>query len=352
VKNSPIADAPEMVLAAESGHLFLRGDGNRCHEQHLGQFPIDAHVASEWARHINALHQLRTERTFDFCFLPAPDKQSVYWEHIADVADHRNILAITRLLDPRLYHDPLDELIRLRRDGPHDPYPKVDSHWNSYAASQVLESLLARWRIKWSSDSIVSAMTKQEFEGDLGIKTVPRTSGTALNLDPKVWRPLLRYDNGVPDNGRIRVFGNSNAPVAGRLLIVGDSFSYRLVEIAALVFAEVYQFHGSFIDRPFLRLIQPDYFVFEQTDRFFVRPPRHSVESSFARLIEEKLEGGVAVAPLVERHRTLTTLRLASLHQSLVVALAERHLTSFGLVPQTYEIAGLASSLRTIRSVL
>jgi hypothetical protein len=349
MKQSPIYDAPEMVLSNSEGHLFLTKDGNKCHEQHLGLEIISNNAVEQWVTHITSLHQLRREREFKFCFLPAPDKQSVFWESLSPNPDHRNILKILDKLNSKVYFDPLEGLINQRLSEDHDPYPKVDTHWNSIGALIAVQGILTRWNIQNDTSNIRLLFEPYEFQGDLGIKTSPRQSSTAWNLSNRHWHNHVIYDNGVPDNGRIRVLSNMIAPVQERLLLVGDSFSYRLAELLALQFSEVYHFHGSFIDRSFFRVIQPDYFIFEQTERFFIRFPQFNVDSNFSRIVEEKIENGIDLIPTIDRHRKLRTSCVRNLHQASVIALSEKILTVNGLC-ETKSIDGFQGFLRTLRT--
>jgi hypothetical protein len=349
MKESPIEDAPNMVLSNEAGHLFLTGDGNNCHEQHLGQRIIDPSTVVHWRDHVHALIRLRSERSFDFCFLTATDKQSVYWPTLSSQPDQRNVLHLLKVLEPKLWLDPLPLLSEMALHPEQDPYPTVDTHWNTRGCFRVFKSLMERWQLACEPKAVEDRLTAQAFEGDLGRKLNPKRTGIAMNLDPRVWRPLLRYDNGIPDNGRIRVFFNQSAPIGGRLLLLGDSFSYRLSEIAAVYFREVLHFHGAHLDRNTIRLIQPDWFVFEQTDRFFIRPPRFSIDVPFFRLIEEKVEQGMDLADFVAQHRFVGGQRLASLHQSLIVDLSERQLQALGIGTRKCAPDGLESALRAWR---
>lgn len=349
MKISPVADAPHMVMANADGHFFLNGDGNGCHEQHLGQRCLDPIVAALWVRHLNTILSLRGDRPFNYCFVPAPDKQSVYWETLSSAPDHRNIQMILEQLDSRWYFDPLDVLRKLRTQEGRDPYPKVDTHWNSLGAIQAFRGVLEKWKLNYDFEKLEQLITTQRSEGDLGIKMIPRVSDVFLNVEVGKWRNHLAYDNGVPDNGRIRVFGNEASPCGGRILIVGDSFSYRLAELATFIFREVYHFHGSFLDRGFIKIIQPDYFIFEQTERFFIQAPRFGFDSSFTRLLEEKIENGVDVDSSIERHRILQKNRVTSLNQAFVIALAEKHLENLGVVTERFIPNGFSSTLRAIK---
>lgn len=338
-----------MVLSNPDGHMFLVNDGNRCHEQHLGEERIGTETVNRWFDHVQQLASLKKERDFKFCFLPAPDKQSVYWSTLSLAPDHRNVSCLLSKLDHRSFYDPLPRLLELVHDGDRDPYPKVDTHWNSAGALAALEGVFSRWSLEFDPIVASSLFEEYEFQGDLGIKCTPKVSGIALNLGVGHWRNKLVYDNGVPDNGRIRLFVNDKPVHQARVLIVGDSFSYRVAELLTLYFGSVFHFHGTFVDRAFFRLIQPDFMLFEQTERFFIRSPRHSIESSFFRLLEEKIEAGVDVRESIERHRRWVGPRLACVHQSLVVAFSERNLLRYELVSDAFSAAGTSEFLRTLR---
>lgn len=350
MKISPVSDAPHMVLRNAVGHLFLRGDANSCHEQHLGERVISDETVGAWKNHINSFLSLKGEIGFNFCFLPSPDKQSVFWESISNTVDNRNILKLLKNLPESTYSDPLPSLVSMREQGT-DPYPTVDTHWNSLGAMHALAPILHRWGIDFPLKDFSLKVTSQRFEGDLGIKTSPRESGVAFNLDPRLWKNVLHYDNGVPDNGRIRIFSNRNALRCGRILLLGDSFSYRLAEILSLVFSEVFHFHGSFIDRKFIRLIRPNFFLFEQTERFFINKPRHTIESNFFRLVEEKIEAKINLGEIISTFNVLKGEAI-SLNQAMVIFSSEKCLKSYGLIDVEKNQSGFDGSLRALKSIL
>jgi hypothetical protein len=350
MKSSPIFDAPQMVLTNTDGHLFLTGDGNSCHEQHLGLEVISDFSVKSWSNQINLMSSIAAECESKFCFFPAPDKQSVYWESLSDQDDNRNILKILDVLNPKIYYDCLPDLKNCSSKKKQDIYPKVDTHWSSYGGILAIEGLLSKWGIQLDPQTLINKLIEYEIEGDLGAKTVPRKSGVARNIEVSSWKGLLIYDNSVPDNGRIRIFNNQDALHKGRLVLVGDSFSYRIAELLCHLFETVYHFHGQFIDRKLVNLIQPNYFLFEQTERFFIREPKYHVDCSFFRIIEEKIESGVDVEGFINKSRTIPKLgKIKDIHQALVIDLSENHINRLINNSSRFCPNGLRSFVQTIK---
>lgn len=349
MKISPVADAPEMVLRNRDGNLFLRNDSNHCHEQHLGLKPIPGEVIQRWLEHFNRFIEEGKELDFEFTVLPAPDKQSVYWSTLSDQPDHRNIDLITRHLQARHIIDPLPSLLAKVDSGVKHVYPRTDTHWSATGASAALKAALDKWNLKNNLDALENRFKGVSIVGDLGRKLIPQESGPSMELEETVWRSLLKYDNHVPDNGHIRIFHNPDAPNRCRLLVVGDSFSNKLTEIASTQFEEVYHFHGGYIDRVFLGFIQPHFFIFEQTERFFSHGPRHSINSNFHRLIEEKIDAGIDLPEIANRRPRLSSKKLNSIHQTLVAAASENFLLKLSITTQPENPSGFQKLIRSIR---
>ena len=352
MKKSAVYDAPHMVLSNEYGHLFLTGDGNKCHEQHLGIVRIDAFVAKKWIDQIIEMENIAKGTNSLFCFLTAPDKQSIYWETLCDKEDNRNIKKIFDGLNSTIYHDPLQEIIDSNLAKEFDVYPKVDSHWCSIGAIVALQGILKKMGENFDLLSVINSCEDNSIGGDLGIKTTPRTLGVARDLKSSLWKSLLIYDNSVPDNGRIRLFENSNALVKEKILFVGDSFSYKLADIASQIFQSVFHFHGQFIDKECLRIIHPKYFIFEQTERFFIKEPKYSLDESFFQILEDKVKSNVEVKNFLNNCRVTPKNDISlNVDQLLIIDLSESYLQKLDLLEQKYSSKKLELFLQTVKKI-
>jgi len=105
----------------------------------------------------------------------------------------------------------------------------------------------------------------------------------------------------VPDNGRIRVFINPDGVINGRLLIIGDSYSYNLAEVAACVFKEVVQIHVSDLEDGIIEELHPTHVIFEKAERFFIQKPL--MFKNFFEIISKKIQdrGIASVGPIITR---------------------------------------------------
>lgn len=132
------------------------------------------------------------------------------------------------------------------------------------------------------------------------------------------------------------------------MLVCGDSFSYRLGELLSQCYRTVMHFHGAYFDRRLLQVLRPAAIVFEQTERFFIRPPRFSMDAPVDRLLEEKVAAGVDVASTMSQHRMFNRPAATDVNHMVFVETAERYLQRWGVVSERWSPDGFAAWLRML----
>jgi hypothetical protein len=203
-----------------------------------------------------------------FVFVLAPDKHSVYRHVLPEAYQYRQAYYLTQL------ECVLDIAPTLRAIAPVvDVYPRTDSHWNQIGAHIAAGAVIAKLNVRAPDNFITWRM--DTLPGDLGGKLSPLETSerpVAVFKDPS----QLIYDNGVPNNGRIRIFSrlqDCRLNDGNLCLIFGDSFSYDMVHSLKESFDVVVQVHSFALDFELIRKLQPNYVIAEMTERFASRLP-------------------------------------------------------------------------------
>ena len=260
-------DATPDLTVRFGDHLFLSSDSNKINEQHTGAVTMPEYRKQAWRRILLARASAMAELGISFRFLLAPDKQTIY-RHLTP--PEFKIRTAAHLRDLPFVIDPAP---LLRAFAPMvDLYPRTDSHWNHLGAFLAAQSVV----ISLGLPTLDAALSWQDWaaEGDLGRKMIPPETSTRPIVQYAATSTLI-YDNGVGNNGRVRVFAklgtSGRKPVIG--LVYGDSFSYELVEFLKELFDVCVHVHGFSLDIDFVKAIRADHVVCELTERFAFRLP-------------------------------------------------------------------------------
>ena len=265
-------------------HLFIAGDTNFINEQHIGNVLIPPDVKSGWLQIIEDRHRRLTSVGATFLFVLAPDKQTVY----------RHILPNTYCCRPAAFLlgnanvvDPASALSAVAKL--HDVYSRTDSHWNHFGALIAATAVLARLGLNLPPLSI--RWVEQERLGDLGHKLNPVETSTLINS--AIESPCrLIYDNCVANNGRIRIWSKPARLVSGKprkLLILGDSFAYELVQFLKEAFDIVVHVHSFAMDYRVSDAFSPGFVLCEITERFLLRLPNPTDGEALTALWSDKV---------------------------------------------------------------
>ena len=153
----------------------------------------------------------------------------------------------------------------------HLTYSATDTHWTDFGATIAAAAVLANWSIP--AAGIPEAYRVVQRIGDLGVKAEPKLSSYELRfLDKNLGN--LSFDNGINNQGAIKIYSNPNAPIGESLLIFGDSFGTNLAQAFSCVFEKVtYTYQPAGFDPELVDIIKPDHILLQITQRFLHGQP-------------------------------------------------------------------------------
>ena len=278
-------DAP-YALAGRMGQLFLGGDSNDSIGQFTESRSLTERGAAGWAstfRHFPGWQKIHGLARLSL--LIAPAKEEILREYYPLPRAARTVLDdfVTRFRDfaPIL---PKWELWN-RRDL---AWSRTDTHWTDYGATVAAGAVLKAWGLPSTGpeSGLPETWRLRQRIGDLGNKVQPPVASHELTFLPEVPARLV-FDNGVTNQGNVRLYRNPQAPQPGRLLIFGDSFGTNLAEAFSGVFAEVaYAYQPAGFDPELVAAIRPDHVLLQITQRFLHGQPATG-KSVFAKAREK-----------------------------------------------------------------
>lgn len=280
----------EMVLHGSDGWLFLQRDRNDVLGQHTGSVRLGPDEKARWRRTLAGRVEAGERLGVLWSCLVAPDKESVYREHLpaeVEPVERRPVHEFLEVAEeagaPVAYA--LDWLERAKV-GP-GLYAKTDTHWNyrgSYVAYRAFCDLLSRQgldlevvgeeRLRWWDE---------ELEGDLGGKVLPEPKlGAMTRVEVTDPQARLTFDSGVINHGWVVRFEKS---AGGRTCVLfGESFAYFLLPYLKETFERLVFVHTSMFIPEIVEREHADVVLSLPLERFLIRPPDD--EDAFARLQE------------------------------------------------------------------
>ena len=286
----------EMVLHGSDGWLFLQRDRNDVLGQHNGSVRLGPDAKAQWRRTLERRVETSERLGVLWSSLVAPDKESVYPEHLpaeVEPVERRPVHEFLEVAEeagaPVAYA--LDWLERAK-GGP-ALYVKTDTHWNyrgSYFAYRAFCDLLSRQglelevveeeRLHWHDE---------ELEGDLGGKVLPEPRlGAMTRVEVAEPQARLTFDSGVVNHGWVVRFEKS---AEGRTCVLfGESFAYFLLPYFKETFERLVFVHTSMFIPEIVEREQADVVLSLPLERFLIRPPDD--EDAFAKLRETVAKKG------------------------------------------------------------
>ncbi|WP_062732554.1 hypothetical protein [Sphingobium abikonense] len=277
----PAPGAPSggaQALLGRMGQLFLIGDTNDSVGQFTRSGKLSESSASEWSDIFARLPGWEQQFGLEKIMLMiAPAKEEILRDHYPF---------------RRASNTVFDDFLKRFGNGPvimprwelwnsrHLAYSAVDTHWTDYGATIAARTLAKRWDLP--IDAFPNEFAVKQSNGDLGSKLQPATSYFGLvfcDLPPD----RLVFDNEITNHGNIRVYRNASAPIAGKLLIFGDSFGTNLTEALSYGFQEVvYAYQPAGVDTNLVQLVKPTHLLLQITQRFVHGAPAtdHSIFES------------------------------------------------------------------------
>jgi alginate O-acetyltransferase complex protein AlgJ len=287
----------EMVLHGSDGWLFLQRDRNDVLGQHTGSVKLGPDAKARWRETLARRVETSERLGVLWSSLVAPDKESVYEEHLPAEVEPVERRPVHEFLEvakeagaPVAYA--LDWLQRAKA-GP-ELYAKTDTHWNyrgAYVAYRAFCDLLSQQglddlevvgeeRLHWYDE---------ELEGDLGGKVLPEPKlGAMTRVEVAEPQARLTFDSGVVNHGWVVRF---EKPAAGRTCVFfGESFAYFLLPYLKETFERLVFVHTSMFIPEIVEWERADVVLGLPLERFLIRPPDD--EDGFAKLRETVAKKG------------------------------------------------------------
>jgi len=158
-------------------------------------------------------------------------------------------------------------------------FSREDSHWNHFGAYRYLTTMLRRagWHdIARRIESLDLEQISGKQAGDLGSK-LGRAAEEIQILRPSKPKARQVFTNGITNEGCLRIFHNPTSPSTKTLFLMHDSTGLWVHHFLAEAFSCVVALHYPDFDPYFLHQFRPDYVLFLQIERFFIRPPKNDV---------------------------------------------------------------------------
>ena len=276
------------VLQGTFPWLFLDNDTNQSVAQFTGKLTLCGQTLNDWKQYLDALEALQQPGR-KLAALIAPTKEMVYPQYyphtpaqntpVQQLREHVGASAIL------LY--PAAELACADQRS----FRYTDTHWTHHAAMQV--SVLLAVQLGLDVTAVNACFANDQYVersvcGDLGNKLFPPREAPEQLLCSFNYKQYLRYDNGLPNFGRVMLYENDNALSPQHCLIFGASSSYSMLNYLVRLYAKISIVHtAGNVDPDVIAAIVPDSIICQTNERFIVRAP--VAHYSLANTIQEKL---------------------------------------------------------------
>ena len=278
------------IIEGRDGWLFLDNDSNQSVDQYKGNLLLGKQELRDWSAYLDNLRDSARALSIHHALLVAPAKEMVLSEFYphkkGKTSPVEQVLALTRP-EHHVVH-PVAEL----KNSEFRTFRVCDTHWTSKGAMLGLLAVLKELGL--DSEEAAGLFQADKYKetqhsGDLGSKVFPSQSAKELVLTGAHYRKWVKYDNLLPNMGRVIVIRNTEALYPAKCMIFGSSSTYSFFDYIARVFSEVIFVHSAgSIDFEVVAAEKPDYLIAQTNGRFVVRPP--CVDYSLAAEIEDKWE--------------------------------------------------------------
>ncbi len=251
------------------GQFFLAGDSNDSVGQFVEERSLSPLAIAAWSETFNKFSTWRDAYALDkISLLVAPAKEEIFPDLYPYTRAKRTVfddfIGNFRNCD---MINPKWEL-RAKRDF---TYRRTDTHWSDFGATVAALATLKSWG--FSGTGLPETFCVVQRIGDLGNKLEPHVASWDLCFPADICKRQI-FDNGIANQGNIRVLRNPAAPRDERLMIFGDSFGTNLALAFSGAFTEVYfTYQPAGFDPEFVQIVKPRHVLLEITQRFLHGQP-------------------------------------------------------------------------------
>jgi hypothetical protein len=262
------------VIVGRDGWLFFAQNQMVKHYRGVRQFtPQNLH---DWQALLEQRRDWLARRGIKYIFAVAPDKQSIYSEHLpAWITKVRPETKLDQFFTYMRAHSTVEvidlrpALLDSRRIAP--TYFKTDTHWNAFggfvACQEIVKKLPGLEPL--SLDSFELKKTAEDG-GDLAAMLVLKmTEENAVSLTPKTNLPPLEMGAMTRDPYFPGPFFTKNSQGKGAALVFCDSFGIATQPFLGRAFGKVTCIRKYELDAGRIELIKPDVVISEMVEREF-----------------------------------------------------------------------------------
>lgn len=305
------------VLKGKQGWLFLDNDTNGSVEQFLGRKLLSSYELFLWQRYAEDLSALAQQHHFKPALLLVPSKERVYSHFYPLKAGKQNpvdqVFNRCKSACPVVY--PEQQL----RNFSQPTYLKTDTHWSALGAK--LGARLTAEALGFDSQQLTTLFANDQYRfyqkpGDLGSKIYPPVCADEWMLANYNFNKFVRYDNKLPNFGRVMLIEDDSALHAGTCLLFSSSSAYSMLGYLARIFKRLVLVHtAGNVDSSLLALIKPDFVITQTNARFVVKAP--VTEYSVLDVIKDKL----AEMPATQRDALVAAAKKKATTNTVATAL-------------------------------
>lgn len=283
-------DSPDKrVVIGQSGWLYFSGEPPQTTiNDYQGRIPFSQHELETIRQHLLKQQAWLAQRGIHYLLVIAPNKESIYPEHLPQRLQHT--VGPTRMdqLATYLSNHPapawidLRTILRQAKSSSSLPlFYSTDSHWNKYGAFIGYQAIFnAGYQRGWtpapklSNDFLIQS--KPGFMGDLAqmLLAVDRYPDQMIKLQPRtncrlhVIEPSTNHD--IPEFVQVEKILRRYSSDCGNedpLLVLHDSFSWDLIPYIAPHYRQSYFLQSSSLMVNLIERIKPKLLVHEYVER-------------------------------------------------------------------------------------
>jgi hypothetical protein len=267
------------VIEGTDGWLFLDNDTNRSVDQFTGRLRLDDDGLARWRSYLGALQALATAQGARTALLIAPSKEEVLPAHYPHARGAQTVLdQVLALPGPDDVAVVDGRAVLAAATAPEQGFKRADTHWTDRGAWWVTLATLAALALDAEAARRLCAgdhYRLQPYAGDLGVKLTPARHAPTEFLDGPAPEAGARFDNRLPNIGRVLVFECEAPCYPLRLLLFGASSAYPMLKYLKRLFRRTVFVHSAAgVDPRVVAHERPDVLLCQSTSRFLVTPPR------------------------------------------------------------------------------
>ncbi|HEY5410570.1 MAG TPA: hypothetical protein VIJ94_07575 [Caulobacteraceae bacterium] len=281
-------------LEGESGWLFIN-DIDDVMEKNAGEVTLSGADLRHWRMTLELREAWVERQGGRYRFLMAPNKISVYGEHLPNVvaSSARPWSSLARYMAATSSFEIIDPTYVLKsHKSTRDVYFKTDEHWNDYGAwlayRQLMQSL---------PDELCLHLVQ---ENDLKLRYRTFIGGLAAVLPEPPSEDVIRYDvsnpcagmvfeNKAKGRGKVQVFENRRRDLP-RAVLFRDSFGSFMLPFLAESFTRLVVVSARGLLFDLVEMEMPDVVITEMVERYLDPAPDDIRWPTFAEACRVPLE--------------------------------------------------------------